>query len=116
MFSDECVNGWLEKLVAPWVSLHYDDPGLDGVGLSEISGGSYTRIKVEFSQPSNRAIWSRTDARFAGLPATQVTHVGLWLVQRGGVLQASQALPQRVIIPAGKGLIITAGDLALSVG
>lgn len=116
MFTDDCVNVWLEKFATSWISLHYDDPGLDGAGLSEISGGSYVRIKTEFTQPTNRAIWSITDTRFAGLPATQVTHVGVWLVQRGGLLQAYVALPKRVIVPAGKGLILAAGELALSVG
>lgn len=117
MFTDDLVNGWLQTLASTaYVSLHYDDPGLDGVGLSEISGGSYVRVQAFFTQPSNRAIWTANDIRFTGLPATQISHVGIWTVPRGGILQAYQALPKKRIVPAGQGLVITAGQIALSIG
>jgi hypothetical protein len=116
-WSDEQVHLWLQDVAdAGWVSLHYDSPILGGLDRAEISGGGYKRIKVSFSQPSNRIIWSLTDARFTGLVQTQLTHFGIWSGESLGMLRASGLLPTKVIILNGKGFVIPAGELALSIG
>jgi hypothetical protein len=114
-FTDQRVHKWLQDIAdAGWVSLHYDSPALDGIGGSEISGGGYARVKVDFTQPTNRAIWSITDARWTGLVQTTLTHFGVWDSQVKGSLEGYGLLPSKVIILTGKGYVIKAGNLALS--
>lgn len=116
-FTDTTVHDWLETVSSSaWCSLHYDSPALDGLGGSEISGGSYARVKIVFAAPSNRAMWATDDVVFAGLPATQVTHFGIWSLRTKGSLIAYGTFPTRRIVPAGRGIVIPAGDLVLSLG
>lgn len=116
-FTDEQVHQWLQDVAdAPWISLHYDTPALQGIGACELSGGGYVRCKVSFSQPANRSIWSLSDARFTGLIQTQLTHFGVWDQKTGGMLRAYARLPEKVAIPNGFGYVLRQGELALSIG
>ena len=116
-FSDAQVHIWLQEVAdAGWVSLHYDNPTLGGIGACELSGGGYKRIKMAFSQPANRAIWSLEDARFTGLLQNRLTHFGIWSAATQGLLRASAPLPQQVSILNGWGWVLAQGELALSVG
>jgi hypothetical protein len=116
-FSDEQVHRWLQEVAdAGWVGLHYDDPTLGGVSRAEISGGGYARVRMSFSQPSNRSIWSLIDARFTGLVQTRLTHFSVWDSQNLGLFRASGELPTKVIVLNGKGFVVPAGQLALSLG
>ena len=116
-FTDNKVHEWLQQIAdGAWVSLHFDSPVLGGVGMNEISGGGYNRVKVPFSQPSNRTIWSLADVTFTGLAQTTLTHFGLWDASTQGELMAYAALPEKVAIYNGWGYTLHEGDLALSVG
>lgn len=116
-FEDWQVHQWLQEVAdAGWISLHYDSPGLDLITRAEIEGGGYTRFKMAFSQPANRTIWSLIDARFTGLLQTRLTHFGVWTDEFQGSLRASGRLPEAVTVLNGKGYILHAGELALSIG
>lgn len=117
-FTDEQVHIWLQEVAdEAWVSLHYDSPGLSGVGLAEIEGGGYTRCKVPMSQPANRTIWSLADARFAGLQQNQLTHFGIWDGEHNGLLRAYGRLPGGIrVVLTGDGFVLREGDLAISFG
>lgn len=116
-FSSDRVHTWLSEIAdAAYVSLHYDDPDLGGVGGAEISGGGYGRFKMVFSEPANRAIWSLVDARFTGLTQNRLTHFGIYPTASQGILIASASLPERALILNGQGYVILAGDLSLSIG
>jgi hypothetical protein len=115
-FTDSCVNNWLSDIVdSGWISLHYDSPALDGAGLSEISGGGYTRMKGSFSEPANRTIWLLFDISWSGLSQTKVTHFGIWSAATGGTLQAYGAMSEPRIIMSGHGYIIRQQELSLSI-
>lgn len=114
-FSDEQVHAWLAEAQDSWVSLHYESPGLNGIGRGEISGGGYTRTHVTFSDPSNRAIWSLSDAKFTGLLKNRLTHFGVWDSEHNGMLRAYGELPNNgATVLDGQGYLITSGKLALS--
>lgn len=116
--TDWYVNQVLQPIADEgWVSLHYDSPELDGLGGSEIAGGGYARSLVHFTQPSNRIIWSLTDAVFAGLLSTKATHFGVWNKQNQGGMYAFGKLPGNgVIILQGQGYVIKGGEIAISIG
>ena len=115
-FDDDQVHAWL-KCIADnaWVSLHYESPGLMGLGRGEIAGGGYVRKRVTFSTPSSRTMWSLTDAKFSGLNANRLTHFGIWNGAVNGKIRAYGMLPDNVIVTAGGGYVLTAGKLALSI-
>jgi len=129
--TDEQAHKWLQEIVdgAPivdaaghitysgcWVSLHYDSPALAGSDKAELAGGGYTRVKMTWKQPTDRAIWSRDDARFTGLMQTKITHFGVWDFQAKGMLRAYAELPKPVAVLNGKGYVLLAETLAISFG
>ena len=84
--TDEQAHIWLQEVADNgWVSLHYDTPSLGGADQAEIAGGGYVRVKMSWTQPNNRAIWSLVDARFTGLVQTKVTYFGVWDSQYQGM-------------------------------
>lgn len=116
-FSDEKVHQWLGCVAdIPWVSLHYESPGLNGINKGEISGGGYHRCLISFSAPANRAIWSLADAKFTGLLKNKLTHYGIWDDPYAGTLQGYGAIgDDGVIVVNGQGYVIPSGQLVLSV-
>lgn len=117
-FTDSLVHQWLQVIADnAFVSLHYDTPALADKSSAELSGGGYVRVRVPFSQPTNRSIWSLDDAKFTGLPQGQVTHFGIW----DGSLFESQLLayaplPEKAVFPSGHGFILRTGEISISIG
>jgi hypothetical protein len=116
--TDEQAHRWLQQIAdAGWVSLHFDTPALGGVDRAEIVGGGYQRFKMAWSQPTNRAIWSLVDARYAGLQQTKITYFGVWSGSgKDAFLRAYGELPEPRVVLNGKGFILHAGSIAVSFG
>ena len=115
-FTDDQVHDWLSDIaVAGWVSMHYESPGIGGIGKAEISGGGYLRVQATFSDPANRSMWNTADIRFTGLRQNRLTHFGIWDSATGGMLRAYGELPEEKTVLDGQGYVIYAGKLALSV-
>lgn len=115
--TDEQAHTWLQDVAdAGWVSLHYDSPALGGDDKAEIAGGSYQRVKMAFSQPNNRAIWSLVDARFTGLQQTKLVYFGIWDSLSKGMLRSYGELPTPAVVLNGKGYVLHAGLIAISFG
>lgn len=115
--TDEQAHIWLQEIAdAGWVSLHYDNPSLNGSDKAEIAGGGYQRFKMIWSQPMNRAIWSLVDARFNGLMQTKLTYFGVWNMANKGMLRAYGELPEPAVVLNGKGYILHQGSVAISFG
>ena len=115
--TEEQAHTWLQDIAdAGWVSLHYDSPALNGIDRAEIAGGGYQRVKMAFSQPNNRAIWSLIDARFTGLQQTKLVYFGVWDKKTKGMLRAYGELPTPAVVLNGKGYILHAGLIAISFG
>ncbi len=117
ILTDDQVHVWLQQVAdAGWLSLHFESPGMGGVSRGEIDGGGYKRVKVAFSQPTNRAIWSLTDAKFTDLTENRLTHFGIWSSQYRGMLRAYGELPEPKLVVNGWGFVIHADELAVSIG
>lgn len=115
--TDDQAHAWLQDIAdAGWISLHYDNPGLGDDNWAEISGGGYLRYQMPFSQPANRAIWSLKDARFTGLVATKLVYFGIWNKAHKGMIRAYGELPNPTVVANGKGYVIPAGQLGVSIG
>jgi hypothetical protein len=118
--TDDQAHAWLQDIADNgWISLHFDNPGLGGAERAEISGGGYQRFKMSFSQPSNRTIWSLKDAKWTGLIQNKITYLGIWNTRDNKpntFLRAYGELPDPVAILNGKGFIIPAGRIAVSIG
>lgn len=76
------------------LSVHNGDPGTGGA--NEIGGGGYTRQVPSWSSPSASQIQATVTF---DLPATTMTHVGVWDAT-GTVFLDSAVLPSPVVIPA----------------
>lgn len=115
-FDDELVNSWLNCLRDnPWCSLHYESPALYGLGRGEIFGGGYVRRRLEFSEPSNKIMWSLNNVKFIGLNANRLTHFGVWNHKETGKIRGWGELPNGgVLVPQGGGYSIKEGKIALS--
>jgi hypothetical protein len=115
--TDQQVHIWLQEIAdSGFVSLHFDTPALGGIDKAELSGGGYKRFKMAWSDPDNRAIWSTIDARFTGLMQTKVTYFGIWNQLNKGRLIAYAELTNPVAILNGKGFVIPAQQIAVSMG
>jgi len=115
--TDWQAHQWLQEGAnAGWISLHFDSPGLPSDNRNEFSGGGYVRVKMSWTQPSNRTIWSTDDARFVGLVANRITHFGIWDQKNGGHLRAYGQLPKSVVVTNGQGHVLPQGSIAVSVG
>jgi hypothetical protein len=113
----EQAHQWLQEIADDgWISLHFDNPMLAGRDAAEVIGAGYLRVKMAWSQPSNQSIWSLKDARFTGLNATKVTHFGVWNKDAKGMLRAYAEFSSPKVVMNGKGLVLVAGSIAISVG
>lgn len=118
-FDEELIHAWLNCIRDnSWCSLHYESPGLQGLGRGEISGAGYVRRRLLFSEPSSQIMWQLDAVKFAGLNAGRLTHFGVWNHKEAGKLRAYGELPGEndVIVAQGGGYVLRAGSIALSLG
>jgi len=81
---------------AIYMSLHTADPG--DTGASEVTGGSYARqnVTTSFAAASGGSVSSNALIEWTNMPATTVTHIGVWDASTsgnflwGGTLTASK--------------------------
>lgn len=82
------------KLAANRMSLHTGDPGEAGTA-NEVTGGTYARQPVTWAAASGGVVHPASAVDFAGMPATTVTHFGVWTAAgefRGGGTTTSRTL------------------------
>ena len=94
----------------PWISLHAGDPGLDGA--HELTGGTYQRAQASFTEARNGVVATIGDVDFErGLPAAQVTHIGLWAAREAGHPLYVAELDEPQTLNRGGAFRVPAGDL-----
>lgn len=78
MLNDTAHDAMLDHLGAlvDEMSLHTADPGTDGA--NEVSGGTYGRQRVSWSNATGRRLKSARPPTFDVPGATTVNHVGFW--------------------------------------
>jgi len=96
-----------------YLSLHNSDPLINGALTSEISGGGYVRSLVTFTAPALSSMFLDKNITFTNLPATEVTHAGLWSSATSGVLIVSIPI-KRITLQGGQSLTFPERDIVVS--
>jgi len=113
-FSDYRANKWLTDIDKIWVALHYADPNISGAYASEVFGGSYSRVKTDFTDPDGRVMFNSSSIVFKGLPAVRLTHIAGWDKQYNGNMEFYIPLGTPTAVLAGKSFEVQASQLAIS--
>lgn len=113
--SDYQVERWLTTMQTSFLALHFDNPDVAGAYASEVFGGGYTRQRINFSLPANRAMWNLSAVSFTGLPGVTVTHLTLWDSLTAGNYLTTLALPASMRVLAGKSVAWGAQQIAVSI-
>lgn len=96
-----------------YVSLHTADPG--ETGASESTGGSYSRKgPTVFSAAAAGTTSNTAQIDFTNMPASTITHVGLWDAATAGNFLWGGALTASKTLNAGDTFRIAATDLDVS--
>lgn len=95
-----------------YLSLHTADPG--ETGTSEATGGSYARQSCAFSAASGGSISNSGTVSFASMPATTVTHFGIWDDASAGNFLAGGALSASKSPGAGDTVQFAASSVTIS--
>lgn len=119
--SDYLANKVLDKVLRAvdftttpvYVSLHSSNPGLTGV--TEITGGSYSRKQVSTSgwnAAASRIADNISAIQFLAMPACVVRFIGLWdAASNGNFLVGGPASPASITVTGGDTFQINAGRL-----
>jgi len=115
-FSDYQVQQWLTDASQDgyWLALHYDNPDIAGAYASEVFGGTYKRVRADFTSVDGRTIWNAGPVRWPGLPSIVITHVAGWDAQLNGNLLWYSSLDAVVRITQGSAWAVSANTIALS--
>lgn len=99
-------------LANTYVSTHTADPG--ETGASESTGGSYARQTASFAAASAGAVVSDADLVWTNMPASTVTHVGIWDASTAGNFLWGGALTASKTLNAGDTFRINSGQLTVT--
>lgn len=114
-FTSYQINRWLNQInTVMWAGLHFDDPGTSDPNVTEVFGGSYTRVKIAMGLPTNGAMFNAAAISFTGMPKTAVTHVGFWDAKTYGNLIGYAPFAQTIMVQAGRTITLPSGQVALS--
>lgn len=109
-------NGAATRPTAWYVSLHTADPTETG-SVGELSGNGYARQSVTFSAAASGATSNSGTLTFGPNTGTNwgsVTHVAVWDAATTGNCLAHGALSASVTINVGDSLVISAGNLDIT--
>ena len=97
-----------------YVSLHTGDPGT--TGDHEVTGGSYERqlANASFAAAASGVKSSNAIVDFAAMPATTVTHVGIWDALTTGNFLVGGALAASKTTNDGDTFRLPSGDIDVS--
>lgn len=112
---DAVFNNGSFAVATPYVSLHTADPG--ETGASESTGGSYARqvATTKFGVASAGAVSNTAAISFTNMPASTITHVGVWdAVTAGNFLWGGAITPSSKSVNAGDTVQIGVGNLDIT--
>ena len=103
-----------DLLITPgcFVALHTADPGETGTG--ELSGGSYVRKAAGLAAPVNGVSTNAADILYTGMPASTITHLGLWDAATAGNFLWGGVAGAPKTYAAGDECKVTAGTLSVT--
>lgn len=110
-----------------YLSLHVGDPTDAGSSGDELEGGSYSRQRVFFAEPDTDFVnntyvtftKNSNNIIFPNMPASEITHIGIWTQLTGGRLMFSDnvyisaATPTSIILNNGDSLAVPEGYIKI---
>lgn len=112
--TDFQANSWLSEIQSVWLGLHGSNPDINGPNASEISGGGYERINVNFTDPDQRIMWNKQEARFRGMPSSTVAFLSGWNQQFNGRMIWYTVADDPERVQSGQSYVVKAGTVAVS--
>ena len=97
-----------------WVSLHTAAVGEDG--SNEATGGDYVRKSVVFDTAAAGAAENTNAIEWTGMPACNITDVGIWEASAAGNFLWGGALSASKAVNAGDTFQIAASGLDITLG
>ena len=98
---DSIFNNDSFAVTTVYVSLHTGDPGTTGASESTGGAGPYARQAGSWTAAASKSVSNDTAINFTGMPASTVTHAGLWDAVSGGNFLAGGALTVSRTLAAG---------------
>lgn len=108
---DHHLGGAAYTQPVPWVSLHTADPGLTGASEAAVSRQN---ASGSFAAASGGSKASNANIDFASMPATTITHVGIWDASTSGNFLCGAPLAASKVVNAGDTFRLTAGQVVAS--
>lgn len=96
-----------------WLSLHTADPTVLGNPSTEVVGANYKRQLISFGSGGAKTVVSTNSQTFPGIPATTVTHLGLWDAQVAGNFLLSIPLSPPITASELAHFLAAPGDVAV---
>lgn len=98
---DSIFNATAFSVTTVYVSLHTGDPGLTGANEASGGAGPYARQSSSWAAAAARSVSNDAAINYVGMPASTITHVGLWDAVSGGNFLAGGALTTSRTLAAG---------------
>jgi hypothetical protein len=95
-----------------YAALHTSNPGESGNPATEVAGGSYNRIKVDFAYASGKTAANIKLLKWSNLPYCIVTHVALWDHEDGGHVVVYAELSNPKTVATGQTFVIEKHSIA----
>jgi len=97
-----------------YVALHIEDPTALGDVATELAGGDYTRVSTTFTAPGSKTTANATSLIFDDLPASIVTHFGVWDSLAAGHMYVAKELPSPITVTESGRIQVGVGDIAIT--
>ena len=111
-FGDKVLNNYFD--VTTWLALHAEDPTTAGSTADEFSGGDYARQAVTWTAASSKSTANVLALAFHNLSAGTVKWFGIWDAATASNLMFAVKLSPSITILESGSLVITAGDIVLT--
>ncbi len=112
---DAVFNADALTVTTVYVSLHTGDPGTTGASESTGGAGPYARLAGSFTVAAAKSLSNDAALTFNGMPASTITHVGLWDALAAGNFLAGGALTTSRALAAGATGQFAIGALVINI-
>jgi hypothetical protein len=99
-----------------YLALMNGDPTQSGLLTQEMAGDGYVRKPVTFTTASGRSVANSDVVWWAELPDTPIRYIAVCTALTGGSVICYRATGSDIYIVEGKRFVLSAGDLAFTVG
>jgi hypothetical protein len=97
-----------------YLALFTADPGEAGNIASEVSGGAYSRMPIDFGVAANGVVANTERITFSGMLQTVITHIGIMDTESGGNMLYYLELPSSTQVNPSNEVTFAAGIITVT--